>query len=373
MPPAITYDDKEKLVAVLAKLSDDAAAPGAPYFQNLVKQANFNDKIRGQGLAGYIGDSSFNARRLVNFATTVGTNPKDGNAALGSILMPLLQPQPQVGVEDGMLFAGLIVGYELVKNKAVREELRARYQIPELPAADAAAELGPSVQWAAETEKLELQGWFTPEPDWLDMALVINAANRARSVCRVEVPGLGSGTGLLLRSDLVLTNYHVLGKTLDVPKDALEANAPGTVLRFGAFTAPGPVKDGQEMHLAADTPIVACNAKYDFALLRTDGHAADVQPFDVLGAKPAVKSAVYILQHPEGGPMKLGMSPSGIAWIDPAAVTIQYTTKVAGGSSGSPCFDADWNLVALHHAKRGSKGEGILMASIFDQIKEYLA
>jgi endonuclease G len=373
MPPAITYNDKEKLVAVLAELSDNAVPPGPPYFQNLVKQADFSTPIRGKGLAGYVGDSSFNARQLVNFATvTVGTNPKTGDAALGSILMPLLQPL-QVGVEHATLFAGLIVSYELVKNKEVREELRARYQIPERPVGDAAAELGPSVQWAADTEKLELQGWFTPDPDWLDMSLVINAANRARSVCRVEVPGLGSGTGLLLRSDLVLTNYHVLGKTLDVPKATLETNAPGTVLRFGAFTAEGPAKDGQEVHLAAEKPIVAGSAKYDFALLRTDGHAADMLPFDVLGAKPAVKSAVYILQHPEGGPMKLGLSPSGIAWIDPAAVTIQYTTKVAGGSSGSPCFDADWNLVALHHAKRGSKGEGILMASIFEQIKEYLA
>lgn len=369
MALAITHNDREKLVAVLAGLSDDAVPAGPPYFQNLVKQADFNGPIRAKGLAGYIGDSSFNARQLVNFAISVGTNPKTGDAALGSILMPLI---PQVGLEHATLFAGLIVSYELAKNKPERDELTARYQIPERPAADTAAELGPAVKWAAETEQLELQGWFTPDPEWLDMSLVINAATRARSVCRVEVPGLGSGTGLLLRSDLVLTNYHVLGKTLDVPKETLEANAPGTVLRFGAFTAQGSAKGGQEMRLAADKPIVACNAKYDFALLRTDGHAADVQPFDVLGAKPAVKNAVYILQHPDGGAMKLGMSPSGIAWIDPAAVTIQYTTKVAGGSSGSPCFDADWKLVALHHAKRGSKGEGILMEPIFDQIKEHL-
>jgi V8-like Glu-specific endopeptidase len=28
---------------------------------------------------------------------------------------------------------------------------------------------------------------------------------------------------------------------------------------------------------------------------------------------------------------------------------VRYRTNTEGGSSGSPCFDADWNLIALHH------------------------
>jgi V8-like Glu-specific endopeptidase len=70
--------------------------------------------------------------------------------------------------------------------------------------------------------------------------------------------------------------------------------------------------------------------------------------------------------------MKLALSASGITWIDPGNGKLQYTTKVASGSSGSPCFDANWNLVALHHAGSRSKGEGILMSSIFEQIRKYL-
>ena len=34
------------------------------------------------------------------------------------------------------------------------------------------------------------------------------------------------------------------------------------------------------------------------------------------------------------------------------------------GSSGSPCFDKGWNLVALHHAGSGHKGEGMVVAAI---------
>ena len=51
-----------------------------------------------------------------------------------------------------------------------------------------------------------------------------------------------------------------------------------------------------------------------------------------------------------------------------------------GGSSGSPCFDESWNLVALHHAQinrlfgavRGSIRQGILFNSIYEEIKSYL-
>jgi V8-like Glu-specific endopeptidase len=203
----------------------------------------------------------------------------------------------------------------------------------------------------------------------------MKAANRARSVCRVEVGDGNKGTGVLIHPDLVLTNYHVMGKTLDAAPDVLLANAANTILRFGAFTAEGPAAAGQEVPLHKDKPIVASSPGYDFALLRTADSiaaAADVMPFSTLGVLPVKTNPLYVLQHPEGGPMKLALNTSGVSWIDPGLVTIQYTTKVARGSSGSPCFDTAWNLVALHHAGAGSKGEGILMKSIFGQIQQYL-
>jgi len=376
----LSYNDKQALIEKLAEWSIDAEPSGAEYFQNLVRRADFSSQHKFAGTAGYKGDAIFNAGRLVDWAAGLKTNPKDGNRALGSILNPMILA---LGLEDQTFVAGLIVSYRLLSSDVERDALRIRYQIarpPAVPAVDVARPLlqQPSVTWAAETEQLVLQGWFAPEPEWLDVGALMQAAKRARSVCRVEVGATHmTGTGVLVGSDLVLTNYHVLGIELGTPVATLAERAPSTVLRFGAFSARGATpQDGQQVKLAAEKPIVASSPEYDFVLLRTDGSiskAADVEPFGQLGRAPTVRDALYVLQHPQGGPMKLGLSTSGITWVDPGKVTLQYTTRVASGSSGSPCFDADWNLTALHHAGSASKGEGILMASIFDRIKEFLA
>ena len=364
MPPEIAHADKEALVNVLAKWSEEEPPVTARPTSRTWSSRPISPPGSGPDYSRVIlVTASSNARHLVNLAITIGTNSNDGNSALGSIIDPLIGDA--AGVEDSTLFASVIVAYGLVKSKSRLDELRMRYQIPERPAAVPAVApvvVGPPVTWAGETKQLELQGWFTPDPEWLEVALLLNATDRARSVCRVEIGGVGRGTGVLIRPDLVLTNYHVMGNgTLDAPAATLAANASDTVLRFGAFTAQGPAAAGQEVRLRADQPVEACSPQYDFALLRTDksvARAVDVRPFGTPGRVPVKRNPLYVLQHPQGGTMKLALVTSGVSWVDPAQVTVEYTTKVAPGSSGSPCFDSDWNLVALHHARRRRQRTG---------------
>lgn len=97
--------------------------------------------------------------------------------------------------------------------------------------------------------------------------------------------------------------------------------------------------------------------QFDFALLRTSNDiigAKDVRSFSELGPVPARKDALNVLQHPEGGPMKLALSSNGVTWVNAVTGIIQYLTSADLGSSGSPCFDA-WKLVALHHAETREK------------------
>jgi S1-C subfamily serine protease len=258
--------------------------------------------------------------------------------------------------------------------------LRSQYQIPlgedDTAVAVLPAARGPAFAWHGEQDELQLQGLFPPQPQLLDVGLIVQAAKRALAICRVEVGTGLKGTGVLIGANLVLTNYHVMAGDLAAPRTTLAENAPSTVLRFGAFTNTGvSPQDGQTVKLAAENPIVDADPQLDFALLRTSNQIAaakDIVPYAELGPLPARADALYVLQHPEGGPMKLALSSNGVTWVDVQYGIIQYVTRVNFGSSGSPCFDDKWKLIALHHAGNQKKGEGILMQSIFAKIQPYL-
>jgi endonuclease G, mitochondrial len=87
------------------------------------------------------------------------------------------------------------------------------------------------------------------------------------------------------------------------------------------------------------------------------------------------QSPLNILQHPEGGEMKISLSNNGVVKINKEKGLILYANQTKGGSSGSPCFDSDWKLVALHHKAMqtsfGSIREGILFSAIHRHIKEF--
>jgi len=59
-----------------------------------------------------------------------------------------------------------------------------------------------------------------------------------------------------------------------------------------------------------------------------------------------------------------------------SATRVRHRTNTQAGSSGSPCFDRNWNLIALHHygdAKYGHAplfNQGIPIAAIRKQIEE---
>jgi endonuclease G len=287
----------------------------------------------------------------------------------------------RLGVENATALAAIIAVYRLVPPPRLHA-LRSRFQIPRSLAdtdRDPLSAIGPGFDWVGSSEEIKLESWLFPvEPDLLEVSVLQSAVNRARSVCRVEISSSGAGTGVLVADDLVLTNYHVLTRR---PEDLL-ANAKNTLLRFGAFRSEKSdetVADGQLVKLHAAEPIVEASpvAEFDFVLLRTDGSkATDTVPAPYVPLLPAPDSAMHILQHPRAGPMMLALSKNGVTSVNADTGKIQYVTRSAGGSSGSPCFNERWDLVALHHAEVpkpfGSVREGILMKSILGRIQKHL-
>ena len=68
-------------------------------------------------------------------------------------------------------------------------------------------------------------------------------------------------------------------------------------------------------------------------------------------AAPALtpKMPLFILQHPKTAPLKLALDTEAVIEVIHEGRRVRYATNTESGSSGAPCFDAEWTLVALHH------------------------
>jgi V8-like Glu-specific endopeptidase len=64
----------------------------------------------------------------------------------------------------------------------------------------------------------------------------------------------------------------------------------------------------------------------------------------------AANTPLFIVQHPDAAPMKLALDTEAIIGLNSNGTRVTYKTNTEPGSSGSPCFNQNWELVALHHA-----------------------
>ncbi|NEQ39558.1 MAG: trypsin-like peptidase domain-containing protein [Okeania sp. SIO3I5] len=242
-------------------------------------------------------------------------------------------------------------------------------------------EFGSPINLSELKSDRQLESLFKPEPNLLDVGFLRRAVDRASSVCRIELSdGRILGTGVLISNQLVLTNYHLL--CLEEEKDST-LNTDNLILKFGCYSSEsGYETQGYTFQLDSQTPILSSSHtnKLDYLLLQVEPkilQVSDIKPapwdIDVL---PQRRMGINILQHPEGDSMKIAISSNGVREVYENIGLIQYVSRTSGGSSGSPCFNEDWEVVALHHAQRaGSFGkicEGILFRSIYQEISSYL-
>lgn len=203
--------------------------------------------------------------------------------------------------------------------------------------------------------------------------------NLEGQVCRVEVNNQALGTGFLVGADALLTNYHVLRSVIDNPNLAATvrlrfdyrvlpngAESDGTLVSL----APGPgwlidytPYTGAEKNNTPDASLPTVD-ELDFALVKLD-RAIGKEPLipnidstqrgwiPVPTATPHITSnppmPVLILQHPNTQPLKLAVDTAGVLSLNENGTRVRYATNTEPGSSGSPCFNLNWTLIALHH------------------------
>lgn len=222
-------------------------------------------------------------------------------------------------------------------------------------------------------------------------------------VCRVEIDGQALGTAFLVGPDALLTNYHVLEGLIKNP-----ALAAKTRFRFDYRILPNGAKsNGALIGLAASdwlldsTPYTSAEREskpenveptqdeLDFAFVRLE-RAFGSEPLTpvndsaprgwiaVPDAPPPLTTQppmpLMILQHPNTEPLKIAVDTAGLFSINSNGTRMRYATNTEPGSSGSPCFDIDWKLVALHHYgdplhDQAKYNQGIPINMIRDRLK----
>lgn len=194
-------------------------------------------------------------------------------------------------------------------------------------------------------------------------------------VCRIDRYGDGCGTGILVGPDLVLTNYHVMKKLIDAPAEraAWSVRFDHKLAENGTDILSGvTVKLADEWNvdhspysphdLVADPPGEPSNDELDFALVRIaraigdeplspkSEQARGFVPLRATAVDYLATKMVAILQHPKARPMKLAFGMAEKLVLNAAKNRVRHGIPTDEGSSGSPLFDQQWNLIALHHA-----------------------
>ena len=264
------------------------------------------------------------------------------------------------------------------EDKTFLRELAVRYQIPlTTEFRSTSDQIGPPIDWHGPDD-IQLQSFFRPLPDMLDMGLLKHAVERSSAICLVSIPSLNrTGTGFLLAPGKVMTNYHVLKAS---EHEDMEANARALKLSFGYLTS-NVGTESLTVTLNQVHPILSESppGELDYVLLQVDDKTRvleTIPPVPYVLSFPDQHAGLYILQHPQGEPMKLAIDDNGISGVYPDTGRVQYATRASPGSSGAPCFNENWKVVALHHAEKsrrfGRIREGILFGQINDRIATYL-
>jgi V8-like Glu-specific endopeptidase len=192
---------------------------------------------------------------------------------------------------------------------------------------------------------------------------------RSKGVVRITRRDGARGTGFLVRDGLILTNNHVLSSP---------AEAKSAIVHFNCQqSSEGLDLPVDEYSLNPDDAFVTDVAD-DWTAVRVVGDPATKwDPIPISPRDIRVSDRVNIIQHPEGGPKKVGIAHNLVVYVGHGRV--QYLTDTLPGSSGAPVFNDSWELVAIHHSggyisepgttHRRYRNEGIAAILVFDGMR----
>jgi endonuclease G, mitochondrial len=185
--------------------------------------------------------------------------------------------------------------------------------------------------------------------DFLGVGYLEGGVAAARAVGRVNIRDdrgrlAGYGTGSMVSPSLLLTNHHVL------PSDQVAASSS---IEFGYQDGPDGLPLQPTVFPFDPGRFFLADEELDFALVAVGATPEELTAFGynpLIGSegKAIVGDFVTIIQHPGGEKKQVALRENRI--VDLIELFLHYETDTEPGSSGSPVFNDQWEVVALHHA-----------------------
>lgn len=180
----------------------------------------------------------------------------------------------------------------------------------------------------------------------------------ARAVARMDLGSQGFGTGFLISPRVLITNNHVLPD----PTVAARARAQFRYELDLADTELPPIN-----YRLLPNELFHTRQDLDYTVVAVEAVSQEnATPLSDFGCLPLVEATgkisegewLTVIQHPDGARKRICVREN--RFIKRAENFIWYTTDTKPGSSGSPVFNNDWFVVALHHAGIPEEVNGVI-------------
>lgn len=203
--------------------------------------------------------------------------------------------------------------------------------------------------------------------DFLAVQFFDRGANASRAVCRIVTSmaqGEAFGTGFLVTPKLLITNHHVFADADAARRSRAEFNYQINTDQTLAV---------ESFDFAPDSFFLT-DRGLDFTLVAVAPRSAKGTPLSQFGFCPLIGSEgkiitgqpVNIVQHPSGGLKQVVVRDNKLLDLPENDSAVQqyayYEADTEPGSSGSPVFNDQWEVVALHHSgvpKTNARGQAL--------------
>ncbi|OYE02610.1 trypsin-like peptidase domain-containing protein [Nostoc sp. 'Peltigera membranacea cyanobiont' 232] len=192
--------------------------------------------------------------------------------------------------------------------------------------------------WKGMDSTADIKEKIIGENTLRDIYILNLALEASEAVVRIATQK-GAGTGFMIAPDLLMTNNHVI-KTQEVAEKSnfsfnyqLDINGKECPTQIIGALPDGAFYTNEEL----DYTVVTLKEVPDFG-----------KPLVFKSKLMRRDDRVAIIQHPGGHLKKISIQNNFVAYADNQV--LQYTTSTEPGSSGSPVFDDDFQVVGIHHS-----------------------